>query len=138
MIVGIDLGTTNSLVAVFRDGRPQLIPNALGDLSTPSAVSLDDQGHTLVGLAARERASSHPALTVQAFKRWMGTDKVIRLGARDFRAEELSALVLRSLKTDAEAFLGEPVTEAIITACGPFTQRAHGGRLGLRLAGAPR
>src|SRR5262245_26451977 len=70
MIVGIDLGTTNSLVGIFRDGKPELIPNAFGDLATPSAISLDEQGHTLVGLAARERASTHPQLTVQAFKRW--------------------------------------------------------------------
>jgi molecular chaperone HscC len=139
MIVGIDLGTTNSLVAVFRDGRPQLIPNSLGDLSTPSAVSIDDQGNTLVGLAARERATSHPALTVQAFKRWMGTDKVVRLGSREFRAEELSALVLQSLKSDAEAFLGEPVTEAVITVPAYFNEaqrratRVAGELAGLRV-----
>jgi molecular chaperone HscC len=122
MIVGIDLGTTNSLVGVFRDGAPQLIPNALGDLLTPSAVSVDAQGHTLVGLAARERAASHPRHTVQAFKRWMGTDKRIALGDRSFRAEELSALVLKALKADAEAFLGEPVREAVITVPAYFNE----------------
>jgi len=115
MIVGIDLGTTHSLVGVFRNGAPTLIPNALGDLLTPSAVSLDEQGRTLVGLAARERATSHPQFSALAFKRWMGTDKRLTLGDRHFRAEELSALVLKSLKADAEAFLGEPVTEAVIT-----------------------
>jgi molecular chaperone HscC len=122
MIVGIDLGTTNSLVGVFREGRPQLIPNAVGDLLTPSAVALDGAGHTLVGLPARERAGSDPAGTVQGFKRWMGTDKRLRIGGRDFRAEELSSLVLKSLKADAEAFLGEPVTEAVITVPAYFNE----------------
>lgn len=122
MIIGIDLGTTNSLVGVFKDGQPQLIRNALGDLATPSAVSLDDEGHLLVGNAARERASTHPDRTVQAFKRWMGTDHCITLGERTFRAEELSALVLQSLKADAEAFLGEPVTEAVITVPAYFNE----------------
>jgi molecular chaperone HscC len=122
MIIGIDLGTTNSLVGVFKDGQPQLIRNALGDFATPSAVSLDDEGHLLVGNAARERASTHPDRTVQAFKRWMGTDHRITLGPRTFRAEELSALVLQSLKADAEAFLGEPVTEAVITVPAYFNE----------------
>jgi molecular chaperone HscC len=115
MIVGIDLGTTNSLVGVFKDGAPVLIRNALGDYSTPSAVALDDQGQLIVGLAARERAATHPNMSAQAFKRWMGTERRVRLGDKEFRPEELSALVLQSLKADAEAFLGEPVTEAVIT-----------------------
>jgi len=122
MIVGIDLGTTNSLVGVFRDGRPQLIPNAVGDLLTPSSVALDEHGHTLVGLPARERAGTRPNGTAQAFKRWMGTEKKLRLGSREFRAEELSALVLKSLKADAEAFLGEAVTEAVITVPAYFNE----------------
>jgi len=122
MIVGIDLGTTNSLIGVFRDGHPHLIPNALGDLLTPSAVAIDASGHTLVGLPARERARSDPGNTVQAFKRWMGTDKRLRLGSREYRAEELSALVLRSLKHDAEAFLGQTVSEAVITVPAYFNE----------------
>jgi molecular chaperone HscC len=139
MIVGIDLGTTNSLVGVFRDGRPQLIPNAVGDLLTPSAVALDAQGHTLVGLPARERAGSDAASTAQGFKRWMGTDKKLRMGSREFRAEELSALVLKSLKADAEVFLGEPVTEAVITVPAYFNEaqrratRAAGELAGLKV-----
>ncbi|MEP6740065.1 MAG: molecular chaperone HscC [Caldimonas sp.] len=132
MIVGIDLGTTNSLIGVFRDGQPVLIPNALGDYATPSAISIGDDGHSLVGLAARERAGIHPERTVQAFKRWMGTDQKTRLGGRDFRAEELSALVLQSLKADAEAFLGEPVTEAVITVPAYFNEAQ---RLATRTAG---
>jgi molecular chaperone HscC len=122
MIVGIDLGTTNSLIAVFRDGRPQLIPNALGDFSTPSAVALDETGKLIVGLAARERATTDPGRSAQAFKRWMGSDRTVPLGDRKFRAEELSALVLQSLKADAEAFLGEPVTEAVITVPAYFNE----------------
>ncbi|WP_377159255.1 Hsp70 family protein [Roseateles sp. UC29_93] len=139
MIVGIDLGTTNSLIAVFRDGRPQLIPNALGDFATPSAVAIDDAGKLITGLAARERAATDPARTAQAFKRLMGTDRTVRLGDRNLRAEELSALVLQSLKADAEAFLGEPVTEAVITVPAYFNEaqrratRAAGELAGLKV-----
>lgn len=119
MILGIDLGTTHSAAAVFRGGGTVLIPNAHGDFLTPSAVALDDAGHTLVGLAARERAVSAPQSAQLAFKRWMGVDKRLTLAAghhrKELRAEELSALVLQSIKADAEAFLGEPVTEAVIT-----------------------
>ena len=116
MIVGIDLGTTNSAVAIWRDARPQLIPNSLGSVLTPSAVSVDETGQILVGMAARERQVTHPAMTATAFKRWMGTQRQTRLGPQHtLRPEELSALVLRSLKADAEAFLNEPVTEAVIT-----------------------
>lgn len=115
MIVGIDLGTTNSLVAAWIDGAPRLIPNALGSVLTPSCVGMDDDGSVLVGEAARERLQTHPALTTSLFKRYMGSARAVRLGTREYRAEELSALVLRSLKADAEAVLGEPVTEAIIT-----------------------
>ncbi|RZL33198.1 MAG: molecular chaperone HscC [Rubrivivax sp.] len=126
MILGIDLGTTHSAAAIFRDGAPVLIPNAHGDFLTPSAVSLDEQGHTLVGLAARERAGLHAESTALAFKRWMGSDTKItlRTGAhvKHLRAEELSALVLQTLKADAEAFLGEPVTEAVITVPAYFNE----------------
>ncbi|UPG95020.1 Hsp70 family protein [Luteibacter aegosomatissinici] len=115
MIVGIDLGTTNSLVAVWKDGGPRLVPNALGSFLTPSCVGIDADGHVLVGEAARERLQTHPGLSAALFKRYMGSARLMRLGDRDFRPEELSALVLRALKDDAEAFLGEPVTEAIIT-----------------------
>lgn len=115
MIIGIDLGTTNSAAAVWKDGAATLIPNRLGQTLTPSAVSLDDDGNVLVGVAARDRQASHPKSTATAFKRYMGTRRTTRLGGRDYSAEELSALVLRSLKEDAEAYLGEPVTEAVIT-----------------------
>lgn len=115
MLIGIDLGTTNSLVAVMRDGKPHLIPNALGDTLTPSAISLSEDNTVLVGRAARDRALTHPAQSAMAFKRFMGTNRITRLGNKNFRAEELSSLVLRALKEDAERFLGETVTEAVIT-----------------------
>jgi molecular chaperone HscC len=115
MIVGIDLGTTNSLVAAWIDGAPRLIPNALGAVLTPSCVGIDQDGSVLVGEAARERLQTHPEQTASLFKRYMGSARTVRLGDRDYRAEELSALVLRSLKADAEAALGVPITEAIIT-----------------------
>jgi molecular chaperone HscC len=123
MIVGIDLGTTNSAIAVWRAGAAELIPNSLGDRLTPSAVSLDDSGEVIVGLAARERQVSHPELTATAFKRFMGSSRRIALGQKYFCAEELSALVLRSLKADAEAALGEPITDAVITVPAYFNDK---------------
>jgi molecular chaperone HscC len=125
MIIGIDLGTTNSAVGIWRDGKAELIPNSLGHVLTPSAVSLDDKGELVVGLAARERQVSHPGHTVTAFKRYMGSRKATKLGKhrQGFLPEELSALVLRSLKADAEAFLGEPVTDAVITVPAYFNDR---------------
>ena len=115
MFVGIDLGTTNSLVAVWQDGKPRLVPNALGEVLTPSVVSVDKDGSFLVGAAARDRLQSHPQLSAAVFKRDMGTARSFRLGQHTMRAEELSALVLRALKADAEADLGQPVQEVVIT-----------------------
>ena len=115
MIIGIDLGTTHSLLAIWQDGEAKLIPNALGAILTPSVVSIDSDGAVLVGQAAKERLISHPEQTASVFKRFMGSKKVYRLGAQSFSAEELSALVLKSLKADAEAHLGQAITEAVIT-----------------------
>jgi molecular chaperone HscC len=125
MLVGIDLGTTNSLIGAWVEDKPRLIQNAFGEVLTPSVVGLDDAGGLLVGAAAKDRLISHPHLTAAGFKRYMGTQYEVQLGDRRFRAEELSALVLRSLKEDAEAFLGAPVTEAVITVPAYFndTQR---------------
>ncbi|MGN8273684.1 molecular chaperone HscC [Pseudomonas sp. SMN5] len=115
MIVGIDLGTTHSLIAVWRDGAAQLVPNALGEWLTPSVVGLDDEGRVMVGRAALERLQTHPQLTASLFKRYMGSSRITTLGNREFRAEELSAMVLRSLREDAERHFGEPVEEAVIS-----------------------
>ena len=123
MIIGIDLGTTNSAAAVWRDGQAVLVPNAIGDVLTPSAVSVDEKGRVLVGMAARERQSTHPRDTVSAFKRYIGTQQTVTLGKRTYDAEELSALVLRQLKADAEAFTGETVTGAVITVPAYFNDR---------------
>lgn len=121
-IIGIDLGTTNSLAAVWRNGSCELIPNAAGSFLTPSVVSVDEDGSILVGRAARDRLISHPDHTAARFKRHMGTDKVFHLGGRAFTPEDLSALVLRSLKEDAEAYLGEEVTEAVISVPAYFAE----------------
>jgi molecular chaperone HscC len=123
MIIGIDLGTTNSAVAIWRNGQAELIPNTLGAVLTPSAVSLTDDGELLVGLAARERQVTHPELTATAFKRYMGSQRVTKLGKKTFLPEELSALVLRSLKADAEKALGQPVTDAVITVPAYFNDK---------------
>lgn len=114
-IIGIDLGTTNSLVAHFHDGAPRIIPNSLKRNLTPSVVSVDGNGEMLIGEAARERLVTHPHNTVAAFKRRMGTSQEIALSKLRLRPEELSALVLKSLKADAEAFLGQRVSEAVIS-----------------------
>ena len=138
-ILGIDLGTTYSLCAVLQDGKPLVLPNALGELLTPSAVSVDEQGRVLVGAAARARASTHPTSTALAFKRDMGTDRQIKLGGKPFRPEELSALVLAELKRDAEQALGVKIEEAVVTVPAYFgdgqrqATRAAGEIAGLRV-----
>ncbi|WP_256742795.1 Hsp70 family protein, partial [Cronobacter sakazakii] len=114
-LIGIDLGTSNSAVAWFNEGQATLIADSQKRVLTPSVVGLDDDGHLIVGEAAKARLVSHPALTHASFKRYMGTDKIFALGEHRFRAEELSALVLRKLKADAEVALGSPVTRAVIT-----------------------
>ncbi len=114
-IVGIDLGTTNSLACIYRDGRAELIPNELGGYKTSSAVSVLQDGTVLVGAAAKERLVSHPEATAASFKIWMGTQKALTLGDRRFKPEELSAFVLRQLLEDARRYLGESVEEAVIS-----------------------
>ena len=115
MIIGIDLGTTNSLACVYKDGKAQLIPNSLGSYLTPSVVSFEGTGEVIVGAVAKERLVTNPADTAAAFKRFMGSPKVFRLAGREFTPQELSAFVLRQLKQDAEKYLGEEVTEAVIS-----------------------
>ncbi|MCB9670124.1 MAG: Hsp70 family protein [Alphaproteobacteria bacterium] len=114
-MVGIDLGTTFSLVSILQDGVPTVLPNAAGEHLTASAVSLLDNGEVLVGPPARARLTTHPGRTAIAFKRDMGSDKRVDLGLRSFTPVELSAMVLKVLKRDAEAALGRPVHEAVIT-----------------------
>lgn len=114
-IIGIDLGTTNSLAYVCCDGKPTPIPNPLGQILTPSVVSIDNDGKILVGAIARERLVSHPTASAASFKRYMGTNKVFFLDGQTFTPQELSSFILRQLKEDAESFLGEEVTEAVIS-----------------------
>ncbi|MEO7247940.1 MAG: molecular chaperone HscC [Novosphingobium sp.] len=123
MLIGIDLGTTNSAVAVWRDGQSELIANALGDFLTPSAISIEKGGKTFIGAAALDRTASHPADTATSFKRLMGTEKVAQLGGKPYRAEELSALILMSLRDDVAAATGETPTEAVITVPAYFNDR---------------
>ncbi|RDZ28130.1 molecular chaperone HscC [Lysobacter silvisoli] len=132
MIVGIDLGTTHSLIGSYGPDGARLIPNALGELLTPSVVSVDDEGGVIVGRAAQERLVSHPQRSVGAFKRWMGTDRRTVLGKHGFRPEELSALILKSLIADAEAHLGGKVEEAVISVPAYFSDSQ---RKATRIAG---
>lgn len=115
MIVGIDLGTTNSLVGVYQDGQVKLIPNAFGDFLTPSVVALDDNNEVIVGKVAKERLVTHPDKTVAQFKRFMGTSHKTLLGNSTYTAEELSSFIIRKLVDDAETFLGEKVDEVIVS-----------------------
>lgn len=131
-IIGIDLGTTNSLASIWKDGESVLIPNSFGEFLTPSVVSIGDDGTITVGKTAQERLISHPENTVASFKRFMGTDKTYTMGGKFFTTTELSALVLRKLREDAEKWLNEPVTEAIISVPAYFNdaQRAATKRAG--------
>lgn len=114
-VMGIDLGTTNSAVSLWLNGKSVLIPNQWGEVLTPSVVGLDELGNILIGRPARDRLQNFPQLTQASFKRYMGTDAILSLGTRQFRAEELSALLLRQLKQDAETWLGRSLTTAVIT-----------------------
>lgn len=114
-IVGIDLGTTNSLISYWDKDGVKIIPNAVGSNLTPSVVSVDENQEIFVGQIAKERLITYPQLTIGAFKRYMGTTKTFKLGKYKFLPEELSSFVIRSLKQDAEAYLGEPIHEAVIS-----------------------
>ena len=123
MYIGIDLGTTNSAVAIWRDGQSELVPNALSEMLTPSAVSVDADGQTWVGRAALDRLATHPQQTVTSFKRMMGTEATVTLGKRSFTAEEMSAVILRSLAEDVEAATGERPEGAVVTVPAYFNER---------------
>ncbi len=113
--VGIDLGTTNSVVAVIEGGEPTVIPNAEGSRLTPSVVGFNKNGERLVGSSAKRQAIISPDRTVISIKRRMGTSEKINIEGKSYTPEEISAMILQKLKTDAEAYLGQPVTEAVIT-----------------------
>ena len=114
-IIGIDLGTTNSCVAVYEGGEPKVIPNPEGARTTPSVVAFSKTGERMVGQVAKRQSITNPNRTVSSIKRHMGSDYKVDIDGKTFTPQEISAMVLQKLKADAEAFLGEPVTEAVIT-----------------------
>ena len=114
-IIGIDLGTTNSCVAVMEGGEPVVIPNAEGARTTPSVVAFTKNGERLVGQVAKRQAVTNPDRTVISIKRDMGTDRRINIDGKDYTPQDISAMILMKLKADAEAYLGETVTQAVIT-----------------------
>ena len=114
-IIGIDLGTTNSACAIWKDGKVELIPNRLQEYLTPSVVHIGQDGKVLVGKTAQERLLTHPDATAAVFKRYMGTNRKVMLAQKAYSAFELSAFVLKSLKEDAETYLGESISEAVIS-----------------------
>ena len=115
MIVGIDLGTTNSLIAYFDGEKSKIIPNRLGKNLTPSVVSIDEEDNIYVGETAKERMLLYPNTAASVFKRDMGSNKKFDLSGKQYSPQELSSFILRALKEDAENFLGEEVTEAVIS-----------------------
>ena len=114
-VIGIDLGTTNSCVSVIENGEPVIIPTSSGSRTTPSIVAFTKNGERLVGETARRQAVTNSERTISSVKRHMGTDWSVRIDGKDYKAQTISAMILMQLKKDAEDFLGEPVTEAVIT-----------------------
>ena len=120
-VIGIDLGTTNSCVAVLEGGEPTIIPNAEGNRTTPSIVAFTKSGERLVGETAKRQAITNPERTIASVKREMGHDYHVEIDGRNYSAQEISAMVLGKLKADAESYLGEKVVEAVITVPAYFT-----------------
>ncbi len=120
-VIGIDLGTTNSCVSVIEGGEPVVIPNAEGSRTTPSVVAFGKTGERLVGQVAKRQAITNPDRTVSSIKRQMGSDYKVKIDDKKYTPQEISAMILQKLKTDAEAYLGEKVTEAVITVPAYFT-----------------
>ncbi|WP_366924117.1 molecular chaperone DnaK [Metallumcola ferriviriculae] len=120
-VIGIDLGTTNSCMAVMEGGEAVVIPNAEGNRTTPSVVAFSKDEERLVGQVAKRQSITNPDRTVTSIKRHMGTDYKVKIGDKDYTPQEISAMVLQKLKTDAESYLGEKVTQAVITVPAYFT-----------------
>lgn len=114
-IIGIDLGTTNSCVAVMEGGKPTVISNAEGFRTTPSVVAFTKSGERLVGDAAKRQAVTNPEHTISSIKRQMGTDYRVKIDRKKYTPQEISAMILQKLKSDAEQYLGAEITEAVIT-----------------------
>ena len=120
-IIGIDLGTTNSCVSVIEGGEPVVIPNAEGARTTPSVVAFSKDGERMVGNVAKRQAITNPEKTISSIKRHMGSDYKVNIDGKAYTPQEISAIILQKLKADAEAYLGEKVTEAVITVPAYFT-----------------
>src|SRR5690554_1039837 len=120
-VVGIDLGTTNSVVAVLEGGDPVVIPNSEGSRTTPSVVAFTKDGDRIVGQVAKRQAVTNPDRTIMSIKRHMGTDHKVRIDGKDLTPQEISAIILRKLKEEAENYLGETVDKAVITVPAYFT-----------------
>ena len=120
-VIGIDLGTTNSCVAVIEGGEPVVIANAEGSRTTPSVVSFGKNGERMVGQTAKRQAVANPDRTISSIKRQMGSDYRVKIDDKSYTPQEISAMILTKLKTDAEAYIGSPVTEAVITVPAYFT-----------------
>lgn len=114
-VIGIDLGTTNSCVAVMEGGEAVVIPNAEGNRTTPSVVGFKKDGERIVGETAKRQAITNPDRTVISIKRHMGTNHKVKIDDKEYSPQEISAMILQKLKADAEAYLGQPVTQAVIT-----------------------
>ena len=119
--IGIDLGTTNSCVAVIEGGEPVVIANAEGARTTPSVVAFSKTGERMVGQVAKRQAITNPERTVSSIKREMGSNYKVTIDDKSYTPQEISAMILQKLKADAEAYLGEPVTSAVITVPAYFT-----------------
>ena len=120
-IIGIDLGTTNSCVAVIEGGEPVVIANAEGGRTTPSVVAFSKTGERMVGQVAKRQAITNPDRTIASIKREMGSAYKVTIDDKSYTPQEISAIVLQKLKADAEAYLGDTVTEAVITVPAYFT-----------------
>lgn len=114
-VIGIDLGTTNSCVSVLEGGEPVVIPNSEGNRTTPSVVAFGKDGERIVGEPAKRQAVVNPDRTISSIKRNMGRDHKINIDSKDYTPQDISAMILQKLKADAEAYLGETVTDAVIT-----------------------
>ena len=120
-VIGIDLGTTNSCVAVMEGGEAVVIPNAEGNRTTPSVVAFSKTGERMVGQVAKRQAITNPDRTISSIKREMGSDYKVTIDSKSYTPQEISAMILQKLKADAEAYLGSTVTEAVITVPAYFT-----------------
>jgi len=140
--VGIDLGTTNSVVAVLEGGEPTVIANAEGSRTTPSVVAFAKNGEVLVGEVAKRQAVTNVDRTIRSVKRQMGTDWSVSIDGKKFTAQQISAFILQKLKRDAEAYLGETITDAVITVPAYFSDAQRqatkeAGQIAVRGPGLP-